>query len=128
MMAYSVARRTQEIGIRLAIGATRSDISRMVLRDALTLVVVVSAAGLAIALLLTRPLAMSLAADLSPADSLSLGAVVVVLAITALVASWGGCAAPLALIPQRCCDTSESERTQCAPTLSYVARTFRSAL
>ena len=38
MMAYAVARQTQEIGIRLAIGATRADISRMVLRDAVTLV------------------------------------------------------------------------------------------
>jgi predicted permease len=89
MMAYSVARRTQEIGIRLAIGATRSDISRMVLRDAVTLVAVGSVVGLAIALLVTRPLAMFLVANLTPADPLSFVAVVVVLGVTALVASLG---------------------------------------
>lgn len=89
MGPYSVARRTQEIGIRLAIGATRSDISRMILRDAVTLVTVGSVVGLAIALFVTRPLAMFLVANLTPADPLSFVAVVVVLGVTALVASLG---------------------------------------
>ncbi len=89
MMAYSVARRTQEIGIRLAIGATRSDISRMVLRDAVTIVTVGSVVGLAIAFFVTRPLAMFLVANLTPADPLSFAAVVVVLGLTSLVASLG---------------------------------------
>jgi predicted permease len=89
MMAYSVARQTREIGIRLAIGATRSDISRMVLRDAVTLVAAGSVVGLGIAFFVMRPLAMFLVANLTPADPLSLSAVVVVLIATALVASWG---------------------------------------
>jgi predicted permease len=89
MMAYSVARQTPEIGIRLAIGATRSDISRMVLRDAVTLVAAGSVVGLGIALFVMRPLAMFLVANLTPADPLSLGAVVVILLVTALAASWG---------------------------------------
>ena len=89
MMAYSVARQTREIGIRLAIGATRSDISRMVLRDAVALVAAGSAVGLGVAFFVMRPLAMFLVANLTPADPLSLSAVVMVLIATALVASWG---------------------------------------
>src|SRR4029453_17983670 len=89
MWAYSVDRQTQEIGIRLAIGATRADISRMVLRDAVTLVVWGSAIGLGIALLAMRPLAMFLVANLTPSDPLSLVTVVFVLAVTALFAAWG---------------------------------------
>jgi predicted permease len=89
MMAFSVARQTQEIGIRLAVGATRRDIARMILRDAVTLVVIGSAVGLAIALFVMRPLAMFLVATLTPADPLSLAAVIVVLLATTLVAAWG---------------------------------------
>jgi len=48
LLAYTVARRTNEIGIRVALGATRSDITRMVLREALGM----SAAGLLIGALL----------------------------------------------------------------------------
>jgi predicted permease len=89
MMAYSVARQTQEIGIRMAIGATRSDISQMVLREAVTLVAAGSVIGVGMALLVMRPLAMFLVASLTPADPLSLGGVVVVLTLTALAASLG---------------------------------------
>jgi putative ABC transport system permease protein len=89
MTAFSVARQTQEIGIRLAIGATRSDIARMVLRDAVTLVVIGSVMGLGLALFVMRPLAMFLVSGLAPADPLSLGAVVVVLLVTALAAASG---------------------------------------
>jgi putative ABC transport system permease protein len=89
MMAFSVARQTQEIGIRLAIGATRSGIARIVVRDAVTLVVIGSVAGVAVALFVLRPLAMFLVANLRPADPLSLCAVIAVLLITALAAAWG---------------------------------------
>src|SRR5262249_5213821 len=49
LLAYAVARRTGEIGIRMALGATRARVIRMVLRDALAMV----ATGLAIGLPLT---------------------------------------------------------------------------
>jgi predicted permease len=89
MISYTVERQTQEIGIRLAIGATRSDISRMVLREVIVLVASGSAIGVGIAILVMRPLAMFLVANLRPADPLSLGAVVIALVATALAASWG---------------------------------------
>jgi putative ABC transport system permease protein len=89
MMAYSVARRVQEIGVRLALGATRGDIARMVFRESAILVGIGSATGLLVALLVMRPLAMFLVTGLVPNDPLTLGTVVVVLAATGLLASWG---------------------------------------
>jgi len=89
MMAYSVARRIQEIGVRLALGATERDIARMVLTESVRLVGLGSLIGLATAVLVMRPLTMFLVAGLSPADPASLGAVVVVLTIAGAVASWG---------------------------------------
>ena len=89
MMAYSVARRIQEIGVRLALGATERDIARMVLTESARLVGTGSLIGVATAVLVMRPLAMFLVAGLSPADPASLGAVVVVLGIAGAVASWG---------------------------------------
>ena len=38
LLAYTVARRTSEIGVRMALGATESDVTRMILKSALTLV------------------------------------------------------------------------------------------
>jgi ABC-type antimicrobial peptide transport system permease subunit len=50
LLAFTVARRTNEIGIRMALGATSGDASRMVLRDALKLVAVGLAIGIPAAL------------------------------------------------------------------------------
>jgi predicted permease len=88
-ISYTVARQTPEIGIRLAVGATRSHIVRMVLHDAVVLVASGSVIGLGIAILVMRPLAMFLVATLTPTDPLSLITVVVALIATALLASWG---------------------------------------
>src|SRR5205807_5955714 len=53
-IAYSVTQRTQEIGIRMAMGATSYEVSRMVLREALELVSIGIIAGLLGAVLLSR--------------------------------------------------------------------------
>jgi putative ABC transport system permease protein len=63
LLAYSVARRTNEIGIRMALGATASGVSRLVLRDAIGMV----GAGLLAGVFMTwwsKPLAASLVQDL----------------------------------------------------------------
>jgi predicted permease len=87
--AYSVARRTREIGVRFAIGATRSNIMRLVLAESLRLLVVGSAVGLAIAFFVTKPLAMFFVPGLGAADPVSFGAVVLVLAATGFIATLG---------------------------------------
>jgi ABC-type antimicrobial peptide transport system permease subunit len=87
VLAYSVTRRTREIGIRIAVGAGSGDISRMVLSEAVRLLAVGSLVGLGIALVVTRPLAMFLVPGLSPSDPITYAAVVVVFAVTGLLAS-----------------------------------------
>jgi putative ABC transport system permease protein len=54
LIAYSVGQRTQEIGIRMALGAKAADISRMVLREGLKIAAIGSAIGIAIAIPLTK--------------------------------------------------------------------------
>jgi predicted permease len=67
LLAYTLARRINEIGIRMALGATRSNATRMVLRDALTMVGAGLVIGVPIALW-SKQLAVSLIQDL-PSDS-----------------------------------------------------------
>ena len=87
VISYIVAQRTREIGVRMAMGAERSDVSGMVLRQALGL----SAAGVLIGLVaaagLTRLMA-SLLYGVSPMDPITLGSVSVALASVAVLASW----------------------------------------
>jgi putative ABC transport system permease protein len=54
VMAFIVAGRTREIGIRMALGADRRDISRLVLRSSMTMVALGAGIGVAAALLLSR--------------------------------------------------------------------------
>ena len=83
-MSYAVARRTNEIGIRMALGARQEDILRKVLREALVLVLVGIAIGIPIALGALR-LISSMLFGLKPTDPLTLaGAIVFMLAVAAI--------------------------------------------
>jgi putative ABC transport system permease protein len=99
VMVYSVARRTREIGVRMAIGASRGDISRMILLDSAKLIGAGSAFGLFIAFFVTKPLAMFLVPGLKPADPLSFLTVLLVLVLTGLLATWGPVRRALAIDP-----------------------------
>jgi putative ABC transport system permease protein len=87
VMAYFVAQRTQEIGIRLALGAQRRDVLRLVLGNGLLLTVLGLAIGMAGALGLTR-LMKSLLFDVTPTDPLTFGAVSVALIVVAVIACY----------------------------------------
>jgi ABC-type antimicrobial peptide transport system permease subunit len=86
-MAYAVARRTGEIGIRMALGATRRRIVWMVQRE----VIVLSAFGLAIGLAAayqTTALVKSFLFGVKPNDPLAIGASVAILTACALLAGY----------------------------------------
>jgi predicted permease len=86
LMAYSVSRRTHEIGIRMALGAQPPQVLYMVLKRSLVLVAVGTTAGLATALGMTRLVASELY-GLKPSDPLALGlATLLMLAVAALAA------------------------------------------
>ena len=87
VMAYSVARRTAELGTRIALGATRANVLRMVLRQGLATAVIGVAIGIAGALGLTRTL-QSFLFGLSPTDPLTFAAVALLLILVALLACY----------------------------------------
>jgi predicted permease len=85
VVSYSVARRTNEMGLRLALGARSRSLYAMVLRQAMTPVAIGLIAGLAGALAAGRVLS-SLLYEVSPRDPIVIGAVALLLAATALAA------------------------------------------
>ena len=89
VMAYSVSRRTQEIGIRVALGAARGDVLRMVVSRGMRLILVGLAIGAAAAPALTR-LIGSLLFGVRPTDLLSFAAAALALTLVAVIA----CLAP----------------------------------
>jgi ABC-type antimicrobial peptide transport system permease subunit len=87
-MAFAVTRRTREIGLRLAIGATRGDVVRLVLTDSIRLLAIGLAAGAALASFVAQPLSAFLVPGLTPTDPLTFTLVFVVMLTTAAVATW----------------------------------------
>lgn len=87
VVSYSVVRRTQELGVRVALGARPAHLYALILRQGLTPVAIGLFAGLLGALALGRALA-SLLFEMSPGDPRTLGAVVIVLGVVALAACW----------------------------------------
>jgi putative ABC transport system permease protein len=85
VMSNAVTQRTQEIGIRLALGANASDVLKLIVRSGLTLVIVGVAIGLAGAFALTRLMA-TLLFGVTPTDGLTIGVVSAVLIGVALLA------------------------------------------
>jgi ABC-type antimicrobial peptide transport system permease subunit len=90
LMAFAVVRRTGELGVRMALGAERGAVVRMVLKEALLLVVAGLAIGIPAALLLGRfgaSLTAGLLFGLSATDPLTLaGAALVLLSVAAVAA------------------------------------------
>ena len=87
VLAYAVGQRTQEIGIRMALGARRGAVLRLVLGRGVVLITSGIALGLAGALGLTRYLSGMLF-DLTPLDPATYVAVAIAFALVALVASY----------------------------------------
>jgi putative ABC transport system permease protein len=85
VMAYSVAQRTNEIGLRMALGAQRSDISRVVLGQGARLAGIGVIAGAAMAFAITRLLS-SLLFGVSASDPLTFVGVAVLLAMVSIAA------------------------------------------
>jgi predicted permease len=87
LMSYSVEQRTQELGIRLALGAGRPDVLRLILRQGLKLSSAGVVLGLAIAYGLTRVLA-SLLFGVKASDPFTFAAVAVILTMIAIAATF----------------------------------------
>ena len=87
VLAYAVSRRTQEIGIRMALGAQTRDVLRLIGREGFVLVLMGIGIGLAGALALTR-LMSSLLFGVSPTDATTFAAVPAVLVAVALLACY----------------------------------------
>ncbi len=89
VIAYAVSRRTQEIGVRMALGGTRRDILALVFRQGMRQVAIGLAFGLPLAFVCTRVLKAALI-GVSPSDPLTFVGVVIVLGLTGVL----GCAVP----------------------------------
>jgi putative ABC transport system permease protein len=87
VMANLVAERRREIGVRLAMGARREDVLRMILRRAAILTAVGTGVGVAMAVLMARGIA-SLLLGVRPNDPTVFGAIVMTIAVVALGSSW----------------------------------------
>jgi putative ABC transport system permease protein len=85
--AYSVAQRTQEIGIRMALGARMIDVLKLVLRGGMSLALIGAAIGLASAFAVTRVMS-SLLFGVTPTDLATFAAVALLLLVVAFLACY----------------------------------------
>lgn len=87
LLSYEVARRTRELGIRMALGAQRGDLMRLVVHQGALLLLVGIAAGVCVSLGVTRFMA-SMLYGVHPADPLTMTSVAVLLTLVALAACY----------------------------------------
>jgi len=87
VISYTAAQRTHEIGVRMALGADRRDILKMVLRQGVILVGIGVVVGVGLTLLLARGIS-GLLVGVSPSDPLTFAAMAVFLAAVGLLASY----------------------------------------
>jgi len=87
LLAYAVARRRSEIGVRIALGASGRDVVAMVLRDSVWLVGAGVIAGLPFAYAVGRAL-RTLLFQLEPIDIPTMAAAFIVLCVVAVLAAW----------------------------------------
>jgi len=85
-MSYSVTQRARELGVRIALGAARGDVLRLVLRQGMALAVAGIAIGMVAAFLLTR-LIRSQLYEVTATDPVTFAAVALILGATALAAN-----------------------------------------
>jgi predicted permease len=86
LLSYMVVQRTLEIGLRMALGAQRADVLRMIVRRGLTLALIGLGAGLAISAMMTRLLSGMLY-GIRPSDPITFVAMTAILLLVSLVAS-----------------------------------------
>jgi predicted permease len=87
VLTFAVARRTKEIGVRMALGAQRVDVLRMIIGEGLAMTLTGVVIGLSLALVLTRALASYLF-SISPSDPLTYLATTLIMIIVALLACY----------------------------------------